>query len=364
MRSQIQNQYEPDYVSPPGETLLEAIQELGMSQAELARRMGRPKKTISEIIHGRAGITPETALELDRVLRIPASFWNNRDRHYREHLARADEKTRLATQVAWLREFPVKAMITMHWIRAFDDEVQQLYEVLRFFGVASPEQWDAVWARSSVAFRKSLAFQSDRGAVSAWLRRGEMEAQQIQCRPYDSKSFRETLGVIRRLTMQPPEVFRPDLVRRCAEGGVAVVFVRQLPKARVSGATRWLGSDKALIQLSLRYRTDDHLWFSFFHEAGHILLHGKREVFLEEDGADDAREVEANAFAAVSLIPRHDLRRFLQGRKRGHLSKQGIRAFAAEIGIAPGIVVGRLQHDGYLVHSHCNDLKQKFTWAE
>jgi HTH-type transcriptional regulator/antitoxin HigA len=240
-----------------------------------------------------------------------------------------------------------------------------LYELLKFFGIVSPEQWDDVWSRSSVAFRKTPAFQSDREAISAWLRRGELEAQRIYSQPYEAETFRKALIEVRRLTIEPPEVFQPGLRRLCAEAGVAVVFVPQLPRARVSGATRWLSPDKALIQLSLRYKKDDHLWFSFFHEAGHILLHGKRDVFLEGDDVDGDKEEEASRFAARTLIPPAELARFLsQLTPRLYPSKSAIKTFAAEIGIAPGIVVGRLQHDEYLPFSHCNDLKQTFAWAD
>jgi HTH-type transcriptional regulator/antitoxin HigA len=365
MSNETQNLYTPDYVSPPGETLLEKIEELGMSQAELAQRVGRPKKTVNEIIWGKAAITPRTALQLERVLGIPASFWNNREQQYRQHLARKEEEMRLSNQVDWLQEFPVKAMAKMGWIQAFDDKVQQVSELLEFFGVASPEQWDAIWDPSLVAFRKTRAFRSDRGAVSAWLRKGEIEAQDIRCQPYSVKTFRQTLSGIRHLTLESPEIFHPELVRLCAEAGVAVVFVPQLPKARVSGATRWLTPDKALIQLSLRYKKDDQLWFTFFHEAGHILLHGKRDVFLEGDDANDAKEQEADDFAARTLIPPLKLKKFLEELKPGYCpSKNAIRAFANEIGIAPGIVVGRLQHDEHLPYSHCNDLKRTFVWVD
>ncbi|MDB9535667.1 HigA family addiction module antitoxin [Dolichospermum planctonicum CS-1226] len=103
MESKIQNRYNPDYVSHPGDTLLEVLEDRGMTQAELAERTGRPKKTINEIIKGKAAITPETALQLERVFNIPASFWNNRERHYREFLAQKEEKKRLAKQVPWLK---------------------------------------------------------------------------------------------------------------------------------------------------------------------------------------------------------------------------------------------------------------------
>lgn len=365
MGSKIQNQYTPDYVSPPGETLIEVLEERGMSQAELAERTGRPKKTISEIINGKAAITPETALQLERVLNIPASFWNNRERRYQEFLAGQEEQERLEKQVAWLDQIPVKAMIKSGWIRHFTDKVEQMRDVLNFFAVASPEQWESRWCRNHVYFRKSQAFQSDSGAIAAWLRRGEIEAADIPCAIYDANKFKEALLQIRSLTVESPEIFQPEVVRLCAEAGVAVVFVPQLPKTRASGATHWLNSDKALIQLSLRYKTNDHLWFAFFHEAGHILLHGKRDFFLEGKSVgsieDQDKEQEANKFAEDILIPPTKLKKFLESGQQ--CSKASIEKFAAEIGIAPGIIVGRLQHDGILLLSHYNDLKQKFEWA-
>jgi HTH-type transcriptional regulator/antitoxin HigA len=124
-------------------------------------------------------------------------------------------------------------------------------------------------------------------------------------------------------------------------------------------ATRWLSPSKALIQLSLRYKTDDHLWFSFFHEAGHILKHGKRDVFRKGTTflMDETKEEEANTFAADFLIPR---REYLNFTSKNTLSKVNIKKFASQIKISPGIVVGRLQHDKLLPMSHCNDLKVRF----
>lgn len=360
MSERIQNQYTPDYVSPPGETLLEKLEELGMSQAELAQRMGRPQKTINEIIKGKAAITPETALQLERVLGISASFWINREKQYRQYLAQKAEAGRLSEQIGWLKRFPIKAMIQLGWIQVLDDKVEQVRELLKFFGIASPDQWEVLWGQSSAAFRKTPAFHSEPEAVSAWLRRGEIEAQHIPLQSYSDTAFRYTLSEVRHLTTEPPEVFCSKLVHLCATAGVAVVFVPTLPKVRISGATRWLTPDKALIQLSLRYKKDDQFWFTFFHEAAHILLHGKRDVFLEDDQSDN-KEQEANSFASRTLIPPTELATFL---KTGRLTKEEIRAFASRIGIAPGIAVGRLQHDSYLPYSHCNELKRTFIWAK
>jgi addiction module HigA family antidote len=356
--SKKQNQFAPDYAVPPGETVLETLEALGMSQAELADRTGRPRKTVNEIIKGKAAITPETALQLERVLGVPASFWNNLERNYQETLARTDEETKLRRHVGWLNKIPVRELVRRGWIKQHADRVLQLKEVLGFFGLASPERWDQKWLGPQVVFRKSPVFRSDPGAVASWLRMGEITAQRIVCQPFDTAKFKSTLRQIRSLTTKLPEVFQPEVERLCAEAGVAIVFVPELPRLRASGATWWLNPSKAVIQLSLRYKCDDQLWFSLFHEAGHILLHGKKEVFIEEQG-NDSKEKEADEFAAEALIPKDMYRRFVNGQRFG---KAAICAFSAEAGIAAGIVVGRLQHDGHLPHSFCNELKCRLVW--
>jgi HTH-type transcriptional regulator/antitoxin HigA len=361
MSNKIHTEYMPDVVSAPGETLLEMLEERGMPQSELAERTGRPKKTINEIIKGKATITPATALQLERVLGTPASFWNNREQLYRESLARQAERASLEGQVSWLSQFPIKEMIGLGWLSGSDDLVVLLEQVLTFFGIASPTQWNRVW-ESNIAYRQSPAFESDPFAVSAWLRKGEIEAQQINCDPYDSDRFISALGVVRELTVQPPEVFQSKTIRVCAEAGVAIAFVPEIPKVRASGAARWLSQNKGFIQVNLRYKTDDQLWFTFFHEAGHILKHGKRDIFIEDGGDHDEKEEEANKFAADFLIPSSEYRNFIP--HTGHYSKPEIAEFATRIGIAPGIVVGRLQHDGKIPPQNCNDLKRTLAWGK
>jgi len=245
---------------------------------------------------------------------------------------------------------------------------------LNFFGVASPDQFEQSCLKTvDVAFRRSTAFSADRASVAAWLRKGELEARQIACAPYDEARFTKALGRIRALTTEPPEVFQPEAVRECRQSGVALAFVRALPRTRASGATRWLTPSKALIQLSLRYKSDDQLWFSFFHEAGHIVKHGKTALFLDTEpgvparGGDpkeaeaDRNEAEADRFAANMLIRPENLRRFTRG---GDYSRQAIVRFAHEIGIAAGIVVGRLQHDKILRYNQQNALKRRLDWAQ
>lgn len=356
--------YRPDYAVPPGETLLELLESASMTQAELAGRAGRPRKTINEIIKGRAAITAETALQLEKVLGVPASFWLGLECVYRESLARKQEQAILSAAEGWLESVPFKCMADYSWVQDQPDTAGKVREALAFFGVASPRAWSAVWEAPQAVYRRSEAFQSEPGAVAAWLRRGEVVAREIQCQPYNAADLRSCLQEARLLSVEPPERFVPGLAALCAAAGVAVVFVRELPKAHVSAATRWLIPDKALIQLSLRYKTDDHLWFSFFHEAGHVLLHGRRSFIEEGNGngrRDDRDEEEANRFASDLLIPP---REYVRLKTCSEFDEDTIVEFAQQLGIAPGIVVGRLQHDGLLPwRSRLNALKRRFAWA-
>lgn len=358
------NHFEPDYSITPGEVLEYELELRQMSKNELARRTGLTEKHIIAIIKGKGAtiITPETAIKLERALGMPAEYWLNLEAHYQETKARIADSARLEKDLDWLARIPVAAMTKMGWMGKFKDKKQQLEEVLRFFGIASVEQWDELWPKVAVAYRQHNAHEIFAEAVSAWLRRGELEAATIQCAPFDKSAFRAALDGIRSLTEESdPEKFVPALQQRCAAAGVAVVFVPCLPKTGVSGATRWVSTDKAVIQLSLRYKTNDHLWFTFFHEAGHILLHGKKELFIEGvNGMDEEKESEANTFAEQELLPKRAFNLFAC---QTRYSKVAIRSFAQEIGIAPGIVVGQLQHKGLLPKTHCNDLKVRYQWS-
>ncbi|MES9903588.1 MAG: helix-turn-helix domain-containing protein [Sedimenticola sp.] len=363
MESKTTNQYTPDYTVTPGEVLEYELELRNMSKSELAKRTGLTEKHIIAIIKGKGTtiITPETAIKLERALGMPVEYWLNLEALYQETRARLAEEAKLEKDLDWLRCIPINAMTKMGWLQKHKDKRQQLEEVLRFFGIASVDQWKEMWPKVAVAYRQHNTHEILPEAVSAWLRQGELLASSIQCRPYNKANFRKALDEIRQLTAETdPAHFVPTLQQRCAEAGVAVVFVPCLPKTGVSGATRWV-SNKAIIQLSLRYRTNDHLWFTFFHEAGHILLHGKKELFIEgANGMDEEKEVQANVFAEHELLPKRAFNAFAVQRP---FSKVAIQHFAEAVGIAPGIVVGQLQHKGLLAKSHCNDLKVRYQWV-
>jgi HTH-type transcriptional regulator / antitoxin HigA len=352
--------YDPDHAVPPGHTLRDTLEKLGMTQTDLAARTGFSVKHINQIIKGGAPITSETALDLEKITGVPARVWNNLESAYRDRLARLEDRQALANDVEWLKTLPVKELIKRGKLPNTKDTGALLQEACRFFAVANREGWERVWRRPLAAFRRSPSFESDIGAVASWLRLGELEAAEVECEAYDAKRFKAAIAEIRGLTIRDPEDWQPRVVKLCAQAGVAVVFVPEIKGTRASGAAHWLTPTKAVIQLSLRHKSDDHLWFSFFHEAGHILLHSKKQTFVSGEITDESADLEeeANAFAAQTLIPRR-----YDSRLVTLTTAADIIEFADEVGIAPGIVVGRLQKAGHLDWSQCNHLKKRLRFA-
>ena len=316
-------------------------------------------KIINEIIHGKAPITFDTAKQLERVIGGSASFWNNRERIYRERLAELRDREQLQQQAEWLKRLPLKALTARGFIRASVSLTEQIEDALKFYALASVEAWEKLWmeSRSVASFRTSPTFTKSPEAVSAWLRAGQLSALERELGPYDRETFKAALQAIRGLSNQPIGSVWNRMVELCTEAGVALVFVPEFPKTRASGAAPWLKSENPCILMSGRYKADDHFWFTFFHEAGHILLHGKREAFVDGEPSDDEREREADRFAGDLLIPPKSYREI---KSLSRLTSPVINDFANRIGVTPGIVVGRLQHDGIIDFRHHNELKERF----
>jgi HTH-type transcriptional regulator/antitoxin HigA len=355
--------FRPDYAVPPGQTMADLLRERGMTQTELARRLGVTLKHVNQVVKGGASISADLALGLEKVLGSTASFWVAREAHYQAAMARQEERARLGRSASWASHFPIGELRARGYLSEDASGPDLVSELLRFLGLARPDQW----TEPHVAYRKSQKFRSDPRALSAWLRAGELEAEEIDCAPYDHDAFLDALDTVRGLTRLDPKQWQPRLVKVCAQAGVAVVIIDTFEGARANGATRWLAPGKALIQLSLRGRWEDIFWFTFFHEAGHVALHRKKHVFIELDGVqrdssdgDDELvrlEREADRFAARTLIPQQYERRL------SRLTLAEVPAFAQELGVAPAIVVGRLQHLGRIRFSQGNRMRRRFGFS-
>ena len=358
------NEYTPDYLVTPGEVLEDYLENAGLTQASLAARTGLSKKTINEIIKAKCAITAETALKFERTLNRPAHFWSNLERQYQEDKTRLADKIRLEEYLHWLDFFPISAMAKLGWIEKYKEKTLQLTSLLHFFAVASPAQWETIWVRElQTAFREKGNNKKDVAIISTWLRKGEVAAQQQNCAMYDKQKFRNSLKEIRKLTtIKKASDFVPKLESICAAAGVAIVFIPALPNLGIYGATRRINS-KYIMQLSLYSKYNDQLWFTIFHEACHIINHPQGELYIEGTGIESIKstENEADVFAQDILIPPDRLKKFIDMDLKPTL--QQIERFAKSIDVAPGIVVGRLQHDGILPMSYGNKLKVKYELA-
>jgi plasmid maintenance system antidote protein VapI len=350
-----ETEFRPNWAAAPGDTIADLLAERHIAPAAFAELIGYDDARLNGLLRGRVEIGESTARMLQERLGGSVTFWLNRERHYRRALARTGRR--------WLDRLPVNDMIQFGWINRERDPQAQVDACLRFFAVPDENAWQQAYGvpLELAAFRTSASFESHPGAVATWLRQGELEAKEVDCKPWNADRFSSSLSTVRKLTrLKEPGRFIPELVKLCALSGVAIVVLRAPDGCRASGATRFLSQDKALLLLSFRYLSDDHFWFTLFHEAGHLLLHGQDDLFLE--GADllsSVQEQEANDFAEEVLIPKQFQADF-DGLPTRYID---IIRFARRIGIAPGIVVGQLQHKRRIGPHQLNRAKRRFSWS-
>lgn len=368
--TELHTRFTPDWVLAPGESVLDMAEERGWTQGQLAQRLGYTEKHVSQLVNGKVPITVDAAQRLERVLGGSLDFWLKLEVNYQNHKARLAEQERHTSWVPWLDELPVRDLMRSGAIPIVRNDTGNkpvvVESCLRFFGVASPNEWRDHYGGMQIAFRRSREEQSDVGAISAWLRQGEQLVEKLNSSKYHKGRFTSALNEIRNLTCERPQVFHPRMTELLGTAGVLLAIVPSIPRARVSGVARWLSPTKPLIQLSLYGKTNDKFWFTFFHEAAHILLHAenredKKSIFLDDPTAShstDSHEKQANQWAGSFLIPAG-----YECRLGTLLTKTAVKAFAREIGIHPGIVVGRLQHDHFIKPSWMNDLKVSFEFT-
>ena len=330
----------------PGVTLEEKLLEMGMSIKEFAIRTSKPEKTIIAVIRGRSSITTEMAVSFENVTMIPASFWLRKQLSYDEYVVRKNREAAAAASAEWMKKFPVAEMVKRGWLNTASSIEEKVQALFSFFAISTEKAWNDYYINQELklAFRISLVHAKDPHAMSAWLRRGEIQAANISLNEqFDEKKLRSTLPRMKQLMVDDIEGFFPKLQELCAECGVKLVSTQCLPKAPISGATRWI-NDTPIVQLSNRYKRYDIFWFNFFHEIGHILLHGKKDIFLEHAGCvenDLVKEQEADKFASNILLTSNDEQEIL---KSHDYSVECIKRAASRYGTHPAIIVGRLQH--------------------
>lgn len=351
--------FQPNWASTPGDTIADILRDRKLSLAEFAKKMNSNIDQIRALLHGYIIITEEIAIKLEKSLGASANFWTRREFQYRESIKRL----KVIEEEKWLKELPLNDMIKFGWIKKTPNLIEECLDYFK-----TPDVW--TWRRkyseiaSLTAFRRSANLKSVPAAISTWLRQGEIQGEIIKCKPWNRELFNESLSEIRKLTKKKsPKDFIPELQEICAECGVAISIVRTPTGCTASGATNFINPEKALLLLSFRYLSDDHFWFTFFHETAHLILHTDKQLFIEEEDEFvklTKEEIEANEFSTNLLIPQEFQKRL----KTMRVSKRELMNFAKDADISLGIVIGQLQHLNRVNFENLNGYKRRYTWDD
>lgn len=341
------NQYTPRLVSHPGATLAAKLHEMGMSIREFAVRATKPEKTILAVIKGESSITPDMAVIFETVTLIPAHFWLSRQRNYDECQARQRMEQRIAESMEWADCFPVKNMVSYGWIPASEDAISKTKTLLQFFAVNSREAWENYYLNQQlkVAFRISLRSTVNPYSISAWLRQGDRQAESLALQgEYTKKNLKIMIPRMKEVMVEASDAWEIKLQQLCAQCGIKLIYTPPLPNAPIIGATRWIASKYPCIQMAIDGIPYDVFWFSFFHEVAHILLHGKKDFFLENVDYENKKidkERAADSFAANVLLSSEEELEIIEN---NDFSESAIVDYAVKFGTHPSIIIGRLQH--------------------
>lgn len=351
----------------PGDTIQEHIDHINMSQAELAERLGRSVPKLNELIKGKAPITKETAIKLEYVLGVPASFWINLERLYQDELLEIEQMEYLEQCRKWLKGFPLSFLKGVNILPETRNEKLLASELLKFFRVASPKEWSTIYEHSSVAFKIELKYSSDPKAISAWLRMGELQAEKLELAPFDKKELNNSIDKIQNICYNKEENWMQELQKLCASFGVALVYTPCISKAPIYGASRWIRNKTIpLIQVTDRRKDYNAFWFTFFHELAHIKYHNKSDIFidgLEEISPDIEKETEADAFASKMLLSVKERNELFSYES---FDKDTILKFSRKYKKHVGIVVGQLQREKLVTYNNAklNNLKPKVKYKK
>ena len=346
----------------PGYYISDIIQEMEITQEEFAKRLDMTPKHLSEIVNGKAKVSPEIAQKLSVMLDLSVEMWLNLQMKYDIKVSEINNQKEMDEQIEIVKELDYKFFVDNGFLKYVKDASQRVKQLCCFFKIANLK----VLKRPDLAanFRSSSDAHYEKNIINAnaWLEVAIKFGKELVVKEYDANKLKSYLPEIRSMTIQEPSVFSPRLREIFEECGVAFILLPKMKNAKINGAVKWLTNSKALVAMNDRMLYADTFWFSLFHEIKHIFLHITKQVMISCEGNDiyelnKRYEDEADIFSQNYLIAPEDYKKFIS---RKLFSRESIISFAKNIGIHPGIVVGRLQNDGFIQHNLMNDLKIKY----
>lgn len=359
------NQYYPESVTHPGEILLEALEERELGAKEFAVRTGKPEKTITAVLKEKSAITPDMAILFEQVLKIPAHFWMESQRNFDEYQARINYQNAIEKAQDWAKSFPYAKMANFGWVPKTLRIEEKVIQLFNYFEVASIKAWEDYYINQKlqVAFRISLKDHENATAIASWLRQGELQSEKLDVPEFDKSKLNKLLPKMKSIMALQPVDFFKQLQDLCLSAGVKVVHTPCLPKTAIHGSTRWI-NNVPLIQLSGRYKRNDIFWFTFFHEIGHILKHGKKYISIENvayKGEKEEYELEADTFASNVILSEKEEAEICNNVS---LTTDKIVFYAKKFNTHPASIIGRLQHKSVIAFGQGNEFFEPINFSD
>lgn len=354
-------------LSTPGDTIQETLQEIGMSQAELAERLGRTPKYVIDLLKGNAHITSEIASGLEKILGPSAEFWLNLERSYQDELMEIQILEFENECISWVSKFPLADLKKLGYLPKSKKKNDFVNPLLSFFRVANPNQYEEIYYNESVSYKIELKFAQDPEAISVWLRLGEIDADNIELNTFNKKRLKASIDTIKDISYRMPNSWMDDLRSSLASAGVAISYTPCIRKAPIYGAARWIKNKTIpLVQVTDRGKDANKFWFTLYHELGHILLHGKKDIYIDGNSdklVDEKKESEADTFATYNLLS-NDNRRKLDNLTISQINVPNIKALSAQWRIHTSILVSQLQRIDKIEYNNraMNALKYKIEF--
>lgn len=351
-----------DWFSKPGDSIRAVMQRRLLTAEQVADKLDGGIALLRSLLDGSHQIDRKVAEGLAGVLGASPAFWLKRQENFEKAVDRAVAAVADDDIDDFIQNVPApgkKPKGKMNEAR----RAEEVRKRLVYFSVPNPKSWNEHYGRliGRTDFRSSPAYETKEEAVLLWLRRGELEADLIKTRDWKVGNLEDRLQAIKELSMlKAPEQFLPKVRILLAEAGVALAVVKAPNGCRASGATRLVTPDKAMILVSFRHRSDDHFWFTLFHEIGHLVLHHAQTFVDTDEMLLDDREDEANLYARRCIVPDEKMDEFealTEDRDR-------VLRFSVRSKIAAGLTVGQMQKRRMIGPDKLNYLKRRWTWEE
>ena len=339
--------------TPPGATIKEQLENRSMTQKEFAKRIGMSEKHISRLINGEVHLTPDMAEKLERVLGLPAGFWNKLEAIYQEKLAKVKNENELSKEKEWMKKYPYTKIAEWGMVPFTHNWKDKIVNLCKFFEVSNLkllQNKDLI----PIACRKLSATEKSTYIMLTLAQYAKIKSRQIEVAPFCKNTLEEKINDIRLLTRHKSMDFMEDLSDILKSCGIALVYLPQVKGSFLHGITFYdRNTNKIVLGITMRGKYADRFWFSLFQEISHVI----QGHIYQKNGTSDADETDADTMAAEILIPSAKLKSFYQEKD---YSIRSIKHFADLLQVGESIIIGRLQNDKKIKQSQLNQYKSKY----